>query len=69
MNCAWCGANADGSDSHGICQDCSDRMKAESAWRQLNKTPSYVETNATAFANESLEETLEYSDNSSLCLV
>jgi hypothetical protein len=22
MNCAWCGANADGSDSHGICADC-----------------------------------------------
>lgn len=23
MNCAWCGANDDGSDSHGICEDCS----------------------------------------------
>lgn len=22
MNCAWCGANSDGSDSHGICDDC-----------------------------------------------
>ena len=22
MNCAWCGANDDGSDSHGICDDC-----------------------------------------------
>jgi hypothetical protein len=22
MNCAWCGANDDGSDSHGICDAC-----------------------------------------------
>ena len=22
MNCAWCGVNDDGSDSHGICNDC-----------------------------------------------
>jgi NMD protein affecting ribosome stability and mRNA decay len=22
MNCAWCGANDDDSDSHGICDDC-----------------------------------------------
>jgi len=22
MNCAWCGANEDGSDSHGICNSC-----------------------------------------------
>jgi hypothetical protein len=22
MNCAWCGANSDGSDSHGICDAC-----------------------------------------------
>jgi hypothetical protein len=22
MNCAWCGANDDGSDSHGICDTC-----------------------------------------------
>jgi nitrogenase molybdenum-iron protein alpha/beta subunit len=22
MNCAWCNANADGSDSHGICSAC-----------------------------------------------
>jgi hypothetical protein len=22
MNCAWCGANDDGSDSHGICENC-----------------------------------------------
>jgi len=22
MNCAWCGANEDGSDSHGICDTC-----------------------------------------------
>lgn len=22
MNCAWCGTNADGSGSHGICDDC-----------------------------------------------
>ena len=22
MNCAWCGTNEDGSDSHGICDAC-----------------------------------------------
>lgn len=22
MNCAWCGTNTDGSDSHGICDTC-----------------------------------------------
>jgi NMD protein affecting ribosome stability and mRNA decay len=22
MNCCWCGANADGSSSHGICDAC-----------------------------------------------
>lgn len=22
MNCAWCGRNTDGSDSHGICDEC-----------------------------------------------
>jgi hypothetical protein len=52
MNCAWCGANADGSDSHGICQGCSDQMKLESVTRAYNRTPSYVEINATAFALE-----------------
>ena len=26
MNCAWCGGNADGSGSHGICDDCMRRV-------------------------------------------
>lgn len=52
MNCAWCGRNADGSDSHGICQECSDNLKAQSAWRQLNKVESYVERNAREMVTE-----------------
>lgn len=46
MNCGWCGANADGSDSHGICQKCSDKLAEQSALRQFNKVESYFEKNA-----------------------
>jgi hypothetical protein len=52
MNCAWCNANADGSDSHGICDDCKMRLELQSMRRQVNKLPSYVNDNATAFAEE-----------------
>ena len=52
MNCAWCGANDDHSDSHGICQSCADRIELESKLRAYNRTPSYIETNAAAFALE-----------------
>lgn len=52
MNCAWCGQNADGSDSHGICQACSDNLAEQSALRQFNKIVSYVERNAREFVAE-----------------
>jgi len=49
MNCAWCGANADGSDSHGICESCAIKIAFQSFERS---TPSYVENNAAAFSEE-----------------
>lgn len=49
MNCAWCGANADGSDSHGICDNCAIRMAYQSF---VHSTPSYIEVNAAAFSEE-----------------
>jgi len=52
MNCAWCGANDNHSDSHGICHDCADEMLLQSAQRQYDKTPSYVETQAALAAKE-----------------
>ena len=52
MNCAWCGANDDHSDSHGICQSCADRIELESKMRAYNRTPSYVEVQATLAAEE-----------------
>ncbi len=52
MNCCWCGANADGSDSHGICDACALAMELQSAWRQLEKTPSYVDSNIAVFSAE-----------------
>lgn len=55
MNCAWCGAGADGSDSHGICQSCSDAIELQSVQRQFDKVPSYFEMNAAAFAQERKE--------------
>ena len=52
VNCGWCGANADGSQSHGICDDCAALLELQSAQRQFDKVPSYVEQNAAAFARE-----------------
>jgi hypothetical protein len=49
MNCAWCGANADGTDSHGICDSCAIALAFQSF---EHSTPSYVETNAAEFAQE-----------------
>jgi hypothetical protein len=67
MNCAWCGSNSDGSDSHGICDKCAAVFKLQSAWRQLEKTPSYVDGNIAAFASESMEESLAYFSNCPEC--
>ena len=52
MNCAWCGANADDSDSHGVCQNCADALVLQSLQRQFDRISSYVETNAAALAQE-----------------
>jgi hypothetical protein len=37
MNCAWCGANADGSDSHGICADCEALLLQQLAERHKRR--------------------------------
>lgn len=55
MNCAWCGLNTDGSDSHSICSSCEALFEAQRLQRMQEKyenTPSYVEQNAAAFAAE-----------------
>lgn len=52
MNCCWCGANPDDSDSHGICPDCFEAMALESAIRTYERTASYAESNAAKFAQE-----------------
>lgn len=52
MNCAWCGANADGTSSHGICSNCDEVLRLQSAQRQLDKVLSYVETQCALFAQE-----------------
>jgi hypothetical protein len=59
MNCAWCGANADGSDSHGICDSCAIKIAFQSFERS---TRSYAEINAATFLEECrqvLEEVVE----------
>jgi hypothetical protein len=52
MNCAWCGADDDGSNSHGICDECRATMELQSAQRQFDKVPSYVEVQAALFVQE-----------------
>jgi len=43
MNCCWCGANPDGTDSHGICPECAESILLQSLQRQFDRIPSYVE--------------------------
>lgn len=52
MNCGWCNANCDGSDSHGICSDCAEKMKLQHAIIRFERVPSYVEVQAGLFAQE-----------------
>jgi len=52
MNCAWCGANADSSNSHGICDNCAFSLALQSVQRQFDRTSSYIEINAAVFAEE-----------------
>jgi len=55
MVCAWCSPlQGESSDeiSHGICEEHAEQLLLESAMRQFNKIPSYVEQNAKAFAEE-----------------
>ena len=52
MNCAWCGSNPDGTDSHGICSNCAEGLLLQSVQRQFDKVESYVEANARQFAVE-----------------
>ena len=53
MICPWCQTGEDdGSNSHGICDDCATRMAEQSAQRQFDKVPSYVEVQAALFAQE-----------------
>lgn len=52
MNCAWCGSNDDGSDSHGICSECEEVLRLQSMQRQFERVLSYVEQNARQFAAE-----------------
>lgn len=40
MNCAWCGANADGSDSHGICPSCEALLLQQLAERHSHREAS-----------------------------
>jgi hypothetical protein len=37
MNCAWCGANADGSDSHGICTSCAAEILQQHQERKARR--------------------------------
>jgi hypothetical protein len=37
MNCAWCGANAGNSNSHGICATCAAMLLQQQAERHKEK--------------------------------
>lgn len=56
MNCCWCGANDDGSDSHGICDACTEAMILQSLQRQFDRVPSYVERFKHASDREEQEQ-------------
>ena len=55
-HCAWCigeqGEAAQETDSHGICQPHADQLLLDYYWQKLRSVPSYVETQASLFAQE-----------------
>lgn len=54
--CAWClaeqGEQPQETDSHGICPRHAEQMRLAAQWRQLQRMPSYVEREATEYAQE-----------------
>jgi hypothetical protein len=55
-SCAWCleeqGQSPQEEASHGICQPHANQLILNYHWQKLQSVPSYVETQATLFAQE-----------------